>query len=80
MEYEHKDKNNSFLNISRNKENQIELYIQNEDKYLFHYLEVNDIEEFIKKLQEVKSEIIKENNENRTNNTSTSTRISRCYP
>ena len=80
MEYEHKDKNGSFLSISRNKENQVELYIQNEDRYLFHYLEVKDINEIIEKLQEVKSKIIKENNENRTNNTSTSTRISRCYP
>ena len=75
---EHEDKNGSFLSISRNKENQVELYIQNEDRYLFHYLEVKDINEIIEKLQEVKSEIIKENNENRTNNTNTNTRINRC--
>ena len=60
MEYEHEDKNGSFLSISRNKENQAELYMHNEDRYLFHYLELKDINELIDKLQEVKSEIIKE--------------------
>lgn len=60
MEYEHEDKNGSFLQVSVNKENQAELYMHNEDRYLFHYLELKDINELIDKLQEVKSEIIKE--------------------
>ena len=60
MEYEHEDKNGSFLQISINKEKQVELYIQNEDRYLFHFLEVDDIDSLIEKLQDIKSEIIKE--------------------
>ena len=60
MEYEHKDKNGSFLQVSVNKEKQVELYIQNEDRYLFHFIEVDDIDSLIEKLRDIKSEIIKE--------------------
>lgn len=60
MEYEHEDKSGSFLQVSINKEKQVEFFIQNEDRYLFHFIEVDDIDTLIEKLQDIKSEIIKE--------------------